>query len=234
MGGFANLGQLYQNVFKIENCEWKTKTPHASIRRIVQDERFFFRLKPGLWALKSYRNKIPKEIMPAEKTPRKIREEYDHTYYQGLLVEIGNLKNYLTHIPPQDKNRKFLNNRLKDISTVEKIYDFAYSSIIRRARTVDVAWFNERKMPSHLFEVEYSTDFINSLGKFVELQDFYVRFFIIADQRREREFETKIRGASFNSIRRRVKFVDFKNIVEWHTTTSKAVSIERHFNLQAS
>lgn len=36
LGGVATLGQLNQEVFKIKECEWKTKTPFASIRRIVQ------------------------------------------------------------------------------------------------------------------------------------------------------------------------------------------------------
>ena len=47
-GGFSTLGFLYQNVLKIPDVEWKTKTPFASMRRIVQDERFFFKIKPGL------------------------------------------------------------------------------------------------------------------------------------------------------------------------------------------
>ncbi len=36
LGGVATLGQLNQEVFKIKECEWKTITPFASIRRIVQ------------------------------------------------------------------------------------------------------------------------------------------------------------------------------------------------------
>lgn len=36
LGGIATLGQLNQEVFRIKECEWKTKTPFASIRRIVQ------------------------------------------------------------------------------------------------------------------------------------------------------------------------------------------------------
>lgn len=35
LGGIATLGQLNQEVFKIRDCEWNTKTPFASIRRIV-------------------------------------------------------------------------------------------------------------------------------------------------------------------------------------------------------
>ena len=38
LGGIATLGQLNQEVFKIKDCEWKTKTPFASIRRIVQQD----------------------------------------------------------------------------------------------------------------------------------------------------------------------------------------------------
>ena len=36
-GGFATLGYLNQEVLKVSGVEWKTKTPFASIRRIVQD-----------------------------------------------------------------------------------------------------------------------------------------------------------------------------------------------------
>lgn len=34
-GGFATLGFLYQEALKIPGVEWKTKTPFATIRRIV-------------------------------------------------------------------------------------------------------------------------------------------------------------------------------------------------------
>ena len=36
-----------------------------------------------------------------------------------------------------------------------------------------------------LFEIEYSTDFKNSLLKFLELQDFNVDFRVVADKKRE-------------------------------------------------
>ena len=31
LGGVATLGQLNQEVFKIQDCKWKTKTPFASM-----------------------------------------------------------------------------------------------------------------------------------------------------------------------------------------------------------
>ena len=53
LGGCATFGQLNQEVFKIEDCTWNTKTPFASIRRIVQDRKEIFRIRPGLWAPRS-------------------------------------------------------------------------------------------------------------------------------------------------------------------------------------
>lgn len=43
-GGFATLGYLNQHV---PCSNWKTKTPFATIRRIVQDERFFLKSSPA-------------------------------------------------------------------------------------------------------------------------------------------------------------------------------------------
>jgi len=43
LGGVATLGELNHEVFKIEDCEWKTKTPFASIRRIVQQNREIYK-----------------------------------------------------------------------------------------------------------------------------------------------------------------------------------------------
>ena len=62
-GGYATLEHLYQSALKVPGVKWKTKTPEASIRRIVQDERFFFKIRPGLWALKEYKDKLPKKIL---------------------------------------------------------------------------------------------------------------------------------------------------------------------------
>jgi short-subunit dehydrogenase involved in D-alanine esterification of teichoic acids len=49
-------------------------------------------------------------------------------------------------------------------------------------------------MPKSLFEVEHSTDFQNSLIKFSDLQDFYTRMIIVADDNRKREFMQKMQS----------------------------------------
>ena len=64
----------------------------------------------------------------------------------------------MTYIPPQDKNRKFINQRLGDIVDITELPSFTYGELMRRAKTVDVIWFNEREMPSNFYEVEHTTD----------------------------------------------------------------------------
>jgi hypothetical protein len=225
-GGYATLALLNQNVLRVEDCKWKTKTPFASIRRIVQDERFFFRIRPGLWALKTYKDKLPPEILPRKGEPKEKIEEYSHAYYQGLLVELGNFKKFKTFVPSQDKNRIYLGKKLSEIATISEIFKFSYDRILRKAKTIDVLWFNEREMPASLFEIEHSTDIQNSLLKFVELQDFHASFCIVANEVRKKEFQAKLSLGAFKSINERVNFLNYDDVAELHTKTSEYVIIE--------
>ncbi len=230
-GGYATLGILNQNVLEIEGCKWKTRTPFASIRRIVQDGRFFFKIRPGLWALKSYKDRLPPEIFPTKNQSKTKHEEYTHTFYQGLLVELGNLKAYKTFVPNQDKNKIYLGKRLFEITTVSDIYKFSYDKIIRTTQTIDVTWFNERNMPAVLFEIEHSTLINNSLLKFVELQDFYADFRIVADDVRRKEFQAKLSLEAFKPVSKRVGFWSYDDVAELHSKTSELIGIESKLRL---
>lgn len=211
-GGFATLGFLNN---KVDVSNWKTRTPFASIRRIVQDERFFFKIKPGLWALKEFEKEVLQKFDLGKSKEKE--DSFTHYYYQGLLVEIGNLKGFNTYVPPQDKNRLFLDKKLGSISTLEHIFDFSYKNIVHRATNIDVIWFNDRNMPNSFFEVEHSTDMQNSLLKFNDLQDFYSNFYILGAIERKREFEHKISFSSFKEMKNRIKFIDYDFISTLHT-----------------
>jgi hypothetical protein len=69
-------------------------------------------------------------------------------------------------------------------------------------------------MPKSLFEVEHSTDFQNSLIKFSDLQDFYTRMIVVADDIRKREFTQKIQSAVFGEIADRVNFLGYESLVK--------------------
>lgn len=212
LGGVATLGQLNQEVFKIAECEWKTKTPFASIRRIVQQNKEIYKIKPGLYGLIAHRKQNEaKGIVEETAKNRNSTEvsEFNHSYYQGLILTIGKLRNFKTFLPHQDKNRLFLNEKLGDLSTLKNLPPYSYERLVKRSATIDAIWFNEREMPHSFFEVEHSTDIQNSLLKFNDLQDFSARMLIVADKKRKDEFDAKLNYTGFKDIKTRVKFIDY-------------------------
>ena len=216
-GGYATLQQLNMLV---DFSTWKTKTPEASIRRIVQENDEFFRIQPGLWALREYENEVNKKFNIIKSNVESV-SQFTHSYFQGIIVEIGNIKKLGTYVPPQDKNKLFLEKKLSDIITVHDIYKFTYDDIIRNAKTVDAIWFNERKMPCAFYEVEHTTDIKNSLNKFYELQDFRARFCIVASKERKRQFDDIISSSIYTPIRKIVEFIDYDSLVKQYENESK-------------
>lgn len=61
LGGIATLNQINQHVFKVEGCVWRTKTPFASVQRIVQQTKGIYKIKPGLYALEAYRKQLEQD-----------------------------------------------------------------------------------------------------------------------------------------------------------------------------
>ncbi len=214
LGGQATLAQLYREALKVPGVEWRTKTPHASIRRIVQVRPEIFKVRPGLWALESYRSRLGLFSEDNEIDLSKESITLSHSYYQGLLATLGNLRGYSTFIPNQDKNKLCLNCHLQEIRSLQKIPIFTYKDLVKRASTIDVSWFNNRHMPHSLFEIEHSTDFQNSLLKFFDLQDFNTRLIIVAHSSRRREFHDKVNRTAFHSISERIAFYDYESLAK--------------------
>lgn len=213
-GGYATFGQLYQTAPKIPGSKWGTRTPFATIRRIVQARDEFFKIRSGLWALTSEKDKVL-HLFSGAKTEAKERE-YSHYFFQGLVTEIGNLKGFQTFVPAQDKNKPYAKRKLGDVATLSKFYEFTYADVLRKAQTIDVAWFNVRKYPNSFFEIEHSTDIYKSLLKFVELQDFRTSFYIVADSQRQTEFDSKLSLNAFVSIKSSVKFWNYDSVLDLH------------------
>ena len=217
IGGYATLRRLNELV---DFSTWATKTPEASVRRIVQNSHEIFKIQPGLWALEECRDEVMQkfELKPGNK---KSEEVFTHGYYQGLLVEIGKFRRLTTYVPAQDQNRLFIDKKLGEITDTTELPDFTYDDLKRRARTIDVIWFNERNMPSDFYEVEHTTDIKNSLTKFYELQDFNAGFFIVADASRKKEYEDKLHVSMFSPIQNRVRFLNYKQVVDLYEGLKK-------------
>lgn len=165
-GGYATLRRLNEVV---DFSTWATKTPEATVRRIVQDSKEIFRIQPGLWALEEMRDEVL-NMFELKVGDKHSEELFTHGYYQGLLIEIGKFNQQLTYVPAQDKSRKFMGRQLlAELSDTTTLPDFTYDNLKKKARTIDVIWFNERRMPSAFYEIEHTTDIKNSLSKFYEL-----------------------------------------------------------------
>ncbi len=217
LGGYATFRQLNETV---DFSSWKTRTPQASVRRIVQNSNQIFRIQPGLWALEESREDVLK-LFELKIGNAQSEERFTHGYYQGLLVEIGKFKHQTTYVPAQDRNRLFIGQKLSDLSDTTEIPAFTYNGLLKRARTIDVIWFNKRQMPSAFYEVEHTTDIKNSLSKFYELQDFSAGFYIVAHTSRKLEFEDKLHVSIFGAIENRVKFLDYNQVVSMYDGLTK-------------
>jgi hypothetical protein len=213
-GGYATLGHLYQEALKVSGVEWNTKTPFKSINRIVQDPRFFYKIKPGLWALKDSRDQLVDE--PAVST----KPESDHYFYQGLLVELGNMQGFQSFVPRPDRGKHYLSGTLGAVATLDEILPFTYPEIVKRASMVDVIWFGANKFPVEFIEVEHSTDFNVSLLKFADFQPFNSKFRIVASTSRHKQFLTRIEQRAFESLKPIVKFTSYDVVSELHSKWS--------------
>lgn len=220
-GGYSTLGNLYHFV---DTSTWKTKTPNETIRRIVQESKEIFRVQPGLWALEECHKEVLSKFGIHTKEA-KDDEKFTHGYYQGLIVEIGNMKNYSTYIPAQDQNRKFLEKPLVNICSTIHIPNFSYDNLVSRAKTIDVIWFNERNMPNSFFEVEHSTDIQNSVTKFCDLQDFNSRFIIVAPKNRREQFEKVMDRTAFKDVKNRVLFSTYEDISKQYNVMCETIKI---------
>ena len=217
LGGIATLTQINQHVFEVKDCVWKTKTPFASVRRIVQQTKGIYKIKPGLYALETHRKQLEQDGIKVQTDKNKNSEEvkaFNHSYYQGLLLEIGRIRHLDTFVPNQDKNKLFIKTPLGEIRTLQAIPQYSYVELVERSSTIDVIWFNDHKMPHSFYEIEHSTDIQNSLLKFNDLKDFSARMVIVADEKRHSEFISKMNYAAFNVLRenKRVAFLSYESL----------------------
>lgn len=228
LGGVATLGALYRTAPQVEGSSWSgTKTPFASIRRIVQTSDLFWCVRPGTWALKSEEERLRAQLqLPFDNAPIAKIDKFNHSYYQGLLLEWGLFEGRQTSVPAQDKNRLFLNVPLHELATFTTPPTFTFPHLMKYASTIDVGWYNERGFPRAFFEVEHSTDISNSLGKFMEFQDFTTKFVIVADSLRRKEWEAKMNRTAFAPLKDRVQFLSYKSLADSHANAAQKSSLQ--------
>ncbi len=139
---------------------------------------------------------------------------------------MGNLRRYHTFVPNQDRGKTYLGKRLGDLITVQSIYPFTYEEIVRKASSVDVAWFNERRLPTEFIEVENTTDINGAFLKFTNFDGFSSTLRIVAPAARQAEFRSKLQQQVFATIAGRTKFTSYEVVSDLHSKASEIAALE--------
>lgn len=216
--GIATLEILYKEVPKlIKNT--KTTSPEHDIRgylyRLKKKKREIEQIGLSTYKLSrtNAENVIYQDIQndDFEDTFFNLPENEIHGYVEGMLIEIGNLKKYETYTP--DKNVIFNGEKLGNLALLTDIPNFTYPKIINKAKMIDVIWF-QNGFPSITFDVEKSTDFSKALLRASEIQNFRTTYYMVALDKKEKQFKDRIDMVSFEKIKSFVRFITIKSVFD--------------------
>ena len=139
-----------------------------------------------------------------EEEAKNTVEESLHSILQGRLIEIGNIRDYLTYCP--DKSKRFNEKKIEEITTLETCPQLQFSDY-NLLRQIDVLWFKNRGnnfIPEYAFEVELSTGVWAGVGRMATLMDYMnVRFYVISND--AKKYKQVIN--SFSEYEERYKFI---------------------------
>ncbi|MDQ6861442.1 MAG: S1C family serine protease [Verrucomicrobiota bacterium] len=118
---------------------------------------------------------------------------------------------------------------LGGVITVDDIYPFTFEDVVRRASTVDVIWFNDRRFPSEFIEVENTTDINSAILKFTNFDAFSATFRVVAPAVRRNDFDAKPRQGAFAAIADRVRFTSYEIVADLHSKASAIAPLEHQW-----
>ena len=207
-GYLASLQHIYKEFPKYRILSGQT--PFKTIQERVQRDKRFTRIGLGVYALTEYLEKLPKVVPPKTGSEKKERL---HARIQGMLIEIGNNRNDVGDTYTNDKKWFFDNKPLGSLATLSDVPAFTYENIINETvRFFDVIWFNKRRFPLKVFEVEHSTDFRDAFVKFMELQDIRESFCCVSLKDREEKFRRELNKSAFEPLINRCEFASYEQV----------------------
>ena len=207
-GYLASLQHIYKEFPKYR--AFTGQTPFKTIQERVQRDPRFTRIGLGVYALTEYLEKLPKITPPKTESEKKERL---HARIQGMLLEIGNNRNEVEDTYTNDKKWVFDNKLLGSLATLPEVPPFTYENIINETvRFFDVIWFNKRRFPLKIFEVEHSTDFRDAFVKFMELQDIRATFCCVSLEGREVKFKRELNKSAFEPLINRCEFASYEQV----------------------
>lgn len=220
-GGSATLKELYQTIPSIKEVplhkDWK-KIVRAFLRRLVRIKGMLKKTGLGIYSLSGVeihptvyeeikRGKSEKEIL------KNIPEEIKHGHIEGMLIELGNIYNFLTYTA--DPNDIFNEKKLSALTSLDELPEFSSKELMEVAKEIDVIWFKKRALliaPKHTFDVEKSTDFTKALHRAYQLQDFKANFYFVAPIFKENQFNKRINTEPYQSLKGYFFYRSFEDV----------------------
>lgn len=225
-GGIATWKQIYNNIENyypdIKNSsEWQAAL-RGVIYREIKDNKYFKKTGLGIIALLEYKDNA-EEILNIvdEKSSKEEDIQNIHSYIEGICIEIGRMRNFLTYSP--DTAKEFKSPlKIGDLVSIQTIPEFTYSNVIEMVKRIDVIWFNndtEKLYPIKSFEVVHSLNTIDgALTRFHELVYFQTQFTIITEKSNIRKIERKLESRARKEIANRVKILSYNNLIDYYNT----------------
>jgi phage tail protein X len=219
-GGVASLGLLYQQASQYRSLpsgDWQ-KTLRSVLYREVRRGRYV-KVGLGVYALPSAQPQTSAYVQAVQGiSPNAYLQQVNdvHSAVEGMLLEIGNYLEYQTYT--SDRNRAFDGKRLGDLCRLQQVPPFTYSELMEVAARCDVIWFSNasRPFPKYIYEVENTTNFVNSMHKIYQLRDIDARFVLVAPEKRRKAFEQALKNAPFESVASRYTFRSFEQVAEFY------------------
>jgi hypothetical protein len=233
-GGVASLVLLYQrtpqHLSALPAGDWK-KTLRGVLYREVRRGRFV-KVGLGVYALPTQQAKPTGAYSYA--IEGKSPDDYlthlpdPHSAIEGMLIEIGNLMEYLTYTC--DQNQFFDGKRLGDLCHLQQVPPFTYPHLQALAARCDVIWFSrgQTPFPKYIYEVEATTDFTKSMHKMYQLLAFNARFLLVAPERRRPLFEQRLQQEPFAQAHNRFGFRSFEQVTRFY------FSCVEHYELRSA
>lgn len=221
-GGTASLDIIYNNICKYYPNAKKSLNWDAGIRgvlyRAIREGKLFKKIGLSIYALSDYQE----EDAPNEKDAIRM-----HSYIEGLCVELGNFKEYLTYsADPSAHYRDNLN--VGNFTTLKTLPDFSYPEITNETRRIDVVWMNRRglQFPQYVFEVVDSVNTLNgAFNRSLQLRNFRTSFYIVAPEKHRNKFEHTINLETYVKEKERFHFVNYEQIMELYEETAKTTRL---------
>lgn len=222
-GGTISLSELYKRITKYYPNAMQAKDWTAGIRgvlyREIRNNRTFKKIGLSIYALKDY---------IVEEKPRSDDIVRMHSYIEGLCIEIGNFEGFATYTA--DPNADYRDNvKLGHLTTIKDCPAFSYPEITKKAKLIDVIWFNNDGLyfPKKVLEIVDSIGTLDAaLNRSLQLKNFRTDFVIVAPEKYRNKYEQTINLEIYNQYNKMFKFINYDYVQNFYNILSERKKLE--------